>query len=192
MASGTRYQARTSIAQFFGGTTQQSQLDTNGPYIQGPMESYGVSAVYPRWAKRLPDSNFFLFSNEQSTARAMGACIVVHIPKLKERRLAVAANIPGVQQNVGTKQDRMLVELHIYHLAQQDYAEPAEQDLEGIIDEIYNMIETDVTLGGCVIGAGETQYGIASVMNPPVTQDAPERIEQYAKVSFECDFFFVA
>jgi hypothetical protein len=163
--------------------------DGNGPYITGPMQSYGVSAVYPRWAKRIPDSNFFLFAEP---ARSMGACIVVHIPRLKERRLALAANIPGVQENVGTKQDRMLVELHVYHLAQVDYAEPAEADLEAILDEIYNMIETDVTLGGCVYGAGETQYGIASIMNPPVTQDVPERIEQYAKVSFECDFFFIA
>lgn len=190
-SSGTRYQARTSIAQYFGGTTLQSVVDGNGPYIQGPLESYGLSAVYPRWAKRLPDSNFFLFSNQQSTARSMGTIMVVHLPTIRERRLAVPAFNAATGAN-GTKQSRMMVELHMYHLSQQNYAEPAEMDFEAMVDQIYTWIESDVTLGGVVYGAGETPYGIESTMNPPVCQDKPERVEQYAKVSFQADFFFVA
>jgi hypothetical protein len=115
----------------------------------------------------------------------MGAVMVVHLPKLKERRIALSAYN-------GTKQDRIMVQLHIYHLAQTTYSEPAEQDLEALLDAIYNLIETDVTLGGCCIGAGETSYGIDSVMNIPVSQEKPERTEQYAMVSFEADFFFIA
>jgi hypothetical protein len=193
-SSGTRYQARTSIAQYFGGTTLQSVVDGNGPYIEGPLQSSGLSAVYPRWAKRIPDSNYFLFSNLMAyatTPRGMGAIMVVHLPRIKERRIAVPAYNVANQAN-GTKQDRMMVELHVYHLGQQDYPDPCEEDLEQLLDAIYTQIETDVTLGGVVYGAGETAYGIQSLMNPPVCLDKPERIEQYAKISFECDFFFNA
>lgn len=185
----TRYEARTAIAQYFGGTTLQSQVDSNGPYINGPLQSYGLSAVYPRWAKRIPDSNFFLFAEP---ARSMGTIMVVHIPKLGERRIALNANSTGHVTNSGTKQDDMVVELHLYHLAQVNYAEQAEADLEQMIDAIYNYIEQDVMLGGAIIGAGEDKYGIQSVMNPPVCQDAPERIEQYAKITFHGQYFFIA
>jgi hypothetical protein len=190
MSSGTRYQARTSIAQYFGGTTWQSVLSDvpNGPLINGPLVSYGLSAVYPRWSKRLPDENFFLFPEP---ARGMGTIMVVHLPTVQERRLAIPAFNATTGSN-GTKQSRMLVELHLYHLSQQNYAEPAEADLEAMIDQIYTWVESDITLGGVVYGAGETQYGIKSIMNPPVCQDVPERVEQYAKVSFQADFFFVA
>lgn len=192
MSSGTRYQARTSIAQFFGGTTLQSVVDGNGPYIEGPLQSSGLSAVYPRWAKRIPDQNYFLFSNLQSTARGMGAVMVVHIPQLGERRIALNANSAGHVTNSGTKQDNMRVELHIYHLSQQNYLEPAEIDMEQLIDAIYNLIETDVTLGGAAIQAGEDSFGIQSVLNTPVFQDKPERCEQYAKITFNAQFFFIA
>jgi hypothetical protein len=187
---GTRYESRLAIAQFFGGTTWQSQTTPDvGPLIDGPLQANGLSAVYPRWAKRLPDSNFFLFPEP---ARSMGTIMVVHLPRLNERRIALAGNLPGVQQNVGTKQDRMMIELHLYHLAQVDYAEIAEADFEQMIDAVYNQIETDPMLGGAVIGAGETPYGIESTLNPPVVQEKPERIEQYAKISFQADFFFIA
>lgn len=184
----TRYEARTQIAQFFGGTTLQSVVDGNGPYIDGPLQTYGMSAVYPRWAKRIPDSNFFLFS----TPRGMGTVMVVHIPRLNERRIALNANSAGHVTNSGTKQDDMVVELHLYHLAQQNYAEPAEEDFEQVIDQIINLIETDVTLGGACIQAGEDTYGIQTLLNPPVTQDVPERIEQYAKITFRAQYFFIA
>lgn len=188
--ANTRYEARTKIAQFFGGTTMQSQVDNNGPYIFGPLNGSGLSAVYPRWAKRIPDENFFLFN--QSTARAMGTVMVVHIPRLREHRIALNANVAGAVTNSGTKQDDMLVELHLYHLAQQDYAEPAEQDFEQMIDAIINAIEQDVSLGGACIQAGEDRQGIQTILNPPVTQDMPERIEQYAKISFQVQYFFIA
>jgi hypothetical protein len=190
---GTRYEARTAIAQFFGGTTQQvdpSVTGSYGPYIEGPLQSSGLSAVYPRWAKRIPDSNFFLFSEP---ARAMGTCMVVHIPRLNEHRLSIPGVSPLVQPNyAGTKQDDMVVELHLYHLAQQNYAEPAEEDFEQMIDAIIDRIETDVTLGGACVQAGEDKFGIQTIMNPPVTQDVPERIEQYAKITFRVQYFFVA
>lgn len=189
----TRYAARLAIAQYFGGTTWQSQTTPNvGALIEGPLQSQGLSAVYPRWAKRLPDENFFLFGNLQSTARGMGTIMVVHIPKLGERRIALNANSTGHVTNSGTKQDDAQVELHLYHLAQVDYAEEAEADLETMIDSIYDYIEQDVMLGGACIGAGENKYGIQSVMNIPVSEQGTERVEQYAKISFQCQFFFIA
>lgn len=178
MPSDSRYQLRTGIGAYYGGPTLQAGT---GCRINGPLYSNGLSAVYDRFPKRIPDSNYTLYTG----GRAMGAIMVVHIPKLSERRLAIAAY-------QGTKQVDVSVTLHLYHLATQKHAETAEQDLEQLLDAIYAMTDADKTLGGVVIDAGESAYGIQSEMGVPVMKDPPERVEQYASVSFEGHAFFVS
>jgi hypothetical protein len=182
----SRYQLRTTIAQFFGGTTLMTPAALFSPYIEGPLQAYGLSAVYPRFGKRVPDEAFFQFG---ATPRGMGGVMVVHLPKVQERRLGIGGN------SGGTKQDNIMVMLHLYHLAQVDYAEQAQEDLEALLDSVYYQIDTDKTLGTTgetplITAAGESSYGIQSTMTVPTFTAAPERVEQYATVSFECWTFF--
>jgi hypothetical protein len=184
-AQDSRYQLRTEIAQYFGGTTLMTPSAAYSPYIDGPLQSYGLSAVYPRFGKRVPDEAFFQFSSP----RGMGGVMVVQLPKIQERRLGIGGN------SGGTKQDNIMVLLHIYHLGQVDYAEQAEADLEALLDSVYYQIDLDKTLGTSgqtplITAAGESSYGIQSTMDVPTFTTAPERVEQYATVSFECWTFF--
>ena len=187
MPQDARYQLRDTVAQYFGGTTLLTPTAQYSPYIDGPLQAYGLSAVYPRFGKRVPDESFFQFPGPD--ARNMGAVMVVQIPKVQERRLGIGGNTGG------TKQDALRILLHIYHLAQVPYAEQAEADLEALLDSIYDLIDQDKTLGTSnlvpkISAAGESQFGIQSTMDVPVFSKAPERVEQYATVSFEAWTFF--
>lgn len=176
----SRYELRTATGLYFGGSTIESGT---GARINGPLNANGLSAVYDRFPKRIPDTDYYKFTG--STSRNMGALMVVHIPRIQERRLSIGG------LNSGTKEDTVQVILHLYHLAQVTHAETAESDLEQLIDSIYDLIDADKTLGGIFVGAGETAYGIQSEMGIPYVKE-PERIEQYATVSFESSTFYIA
>lgn len=178
MTATTRAQVRDGIAQFFGGTTWDA---TGRIYRPTPLAAYGLAGVRPYMGKRLPADSDFTHGLPQG--RAMGAVMLVHLPSDTETRDSFGGPLSGI------KQDRITVQLYLYHRAQVPHAEDAQADLEELLQAIRDRIHSDRTLGGTVVQAGEGQGGyITTDMDVPVV-GRNDATESTARVSFNADLY---
>lgn len=181
----SRQSLRTGIAQFFGGTTYDP---VNRTYTGGALTANGLGCVRAYYGKRAPDTDYFI---GQPPGRNMGAVMHIHIPdEGPEQRIALGGATAGI------KWDPFVVQLWVYHLAQMTHAEDAGADLDALIEAIRARIHGDRTLGGSCTQAGETPQGRIRVQTPPPVikggKGTPERVEQYALVSFGADTYITA
>lgn len=181
----TRASIRTGIAQFFGGPTFDS---VDRIYTGGALTANGLGCARAYYGKRAPDTDFFI---GQPAGRNMGAVMHVHIPdEGPEQRIGMGGATAGI------KWDPVQIQLWVYHLSQMTHAEDAGADLDQLIEAIRNRIHGDRTLGGVCTQAGETPQGRIRVQTPPPVlkagKGAPERVEQYALITFGADVYITA
>lgn len=157
MAETSRTIVRTGIAQFFGGTTYDTEARA---YRNGPLNSYGLSTVRAYQPKRLPDMDYVL---GQAPGRGMGAVMILEMPETRDTPLDIT-QIPG------TGSQRHLtypVQLHVFHMAHEAYSEDAEADVDELDQAIHERIYTDPTLGGICYQSGLDSFGIRTLIDQP-------------------------
>jgi hypothetical protein len=148
---------RWKIAEYFGGTTYDAAFRA---LRNGPLNSFGLSTVRAYQPKRLPDFDYVL---GQAAGRGMGAVMVLELNETRDTPLT-AGQIPATLNG-----QRMLaypVQLHVFHMAHEAYAEDAEQDVDELDQAIHELIYQDPTLGGAGFQAGMDAYGIRSLIDP--------------------------
>lgn len=184
MAVTSRQVVRTGIAQFFGGTSYDTEARAYRG--NGPLQANGVSSVRAYQPKRISDVDYV---KGQATGRGMGAYMIVELPGDVETR----RTIPAV---TGHKRVTYSVTLHVFHLAYQPHAEDAEADLDAVIEAVKDLIHTDPTLGANtfqtgVYQAGENNFGIR-VRVFPSSLLKEEILASYATVQFEAEVEIIA
>jgi hypothetical protein len=181
MATTSRTIVRTAVAQFFGGTT----YDTNARAYRGSIPSdlfnAGLSTVRAYQPKRLNDIDYV---KAQAAGRGMGAYMQIEFPFDSEIRRAV----PGI---TGRKRITYQVVLHVFHLAHQAYAEDAEADVDNLIEEIKSRIRSDPSISGACYQAGESPSGIRTRVYPSsLGQD--EITATYVQITFDAEVEIVS
>lgn len=184
MAATSRTQVRQGIAAYFGGTYQTSIR----AYQNGPLLSAGLATVRAGWGKRL---NMKDYVNLLPAGRGMGAYMIVSFKNEDEGRLAIGG--PPVTDGGGNlisggiRSVRYQVTLWVFHLAQTQFAEDAQQDIDELIEAIKNMLRVDRTLGmpGIITQAGEGRFGIKTEEGQPVI-DGNDRTATWFTIRFEC------
>jgi hypothetical protein len=168
----SRQIVRNGIAQFFGGSTYDTEARA---YRPGPLLAYGLSTVRAYQPKRMPDSDY---TSGQAAGRGMGAVMIVELPADTESRDAK----PAVR---GMKRITYLSVLHFFHMAWQPHAEDAEQDVDLLIEQVKQLVRGDVTLGGICFQAGESRMGIRVRIFPSWQEE--ERTVTAFDVTFEAE-----
>lgn len=158
MPPTSRTIVRTGIAQYFGGTTYDS---TFRAYRNGPLNSYGLSTVRPYQPKRLPDFDYVM---GQQAGRGMGAVMILELNETRDTPLTMSqipANLNGQRHLVYP------VQLHVFHMAHEQFAEDAEADVDALDQALHERIYADPTLGGICYQAGIDAYGIRTLIDQP-------------------------
>ena len=173
MAETSRTIVRTAIAQYFGGTTYDSVAKA---YRGGPLMTYGLSTVRAYQPKRLPDMDYVI---GQNPGRGMGAVAVLEMNETRDN----FRTLPGFGNG-----QRFLVypiQLHIFHMAHEAYAETAEADVDELDQALHELIYADPTLGGACYQAGIDQYGIRTLIDQPEVWD--EITVTHFRVNFDAE-----
>lgn len=178
MPTTSRQIVRTQIAQFFGGTTYDTEARAYRG--NGPLQANGLSTVRAYQSKHIPDVDYV---KGQAAGRGMGAYMIVELPTDKEIRRAMPSQ-------GGRKRIMYTVRLHIFHLAWEQYSEDAEQDVDLLIEAIKGLIRADVTLGATAYRAGEDPAGIVSTVYPADIQS--EITATYSRIQFNAEVEIVA
>jgi hypothetical protein len=183
VATTSRPIVQTGIAQFFGGTTYDTEARAYRGNIPAHLAAAGLSTVRAYQSKRVSDNDYVL---NQAAGRGMGAYMIVEMPQDVEIRRALPAG-------TGRKRITYTVVLHIFHLAHMKHAEDAEADVAALLEEIKAQIRSDVTLGMKAQGlyqAGENPSGIRTRVLPSV-QDK-EVFGTMATVTFDAEVEIVS
>ena len=114
----------------------------------------------------------------------MGAQMIVEVGPQVERRTMRGGAIGG-RKNVA-----YMVMLNIFHRSVAPHAEDATDDMDVLLEAIYDLIRADKTFGKIVIQAGETNYGIRT--SPPALNIEDNIVLTYVAVSFEAEMEIVA
>lgn len=168
----TRTDVRLGIATFFGGVTFDA---ASRIYRPTPLAAQGLGGVRPYFAKRTDDADF---TRGLTVGRSMGAIMLVHLPFVRARRIALGGPTSGI------KSKPYSVQLHVFHYAQVPHAEDAQADLDVLLQAIEDRIQGDRTLGGAVVEAGESESGITIEADIPVIKPN-DATECYAVVTFD-------
>lgn len=152
---------RRGVATFFGGTNYDSIFRA---YRNGPLMAYGLSTVRAFQPKRLPDMDYVL---GQAPGRGMGAVMILELAETRDVPMTIGQNI------VLNGQRKLVypVQLHVFHMAHEDFAEDAEADVDAIDQAIHELIYTDATLGGICYQAGMDSAGIRTLIDQPEVWD---------------------
>jgi hypothetical protein len=175
----TRTTVRQGIAAYFGGTYQPDFRC----WQDGPLLSAGLGTVRAAWPKHLSDADF---TANMPVGRAMGAFAIVELGFDRENRQAIAGPPVTVGGNIvsgGIKTDEYRASLQVFHMAQVDYAEDAQADVDGLIEAMKQLIRQDRTLGGICTQAGESRFGIQVTEGRP-SVDSNERIGTWFQIQF--------
>lgn len=154
-------------------------------YVNGPLATNGLGSVRVFESKRQGD---VYFNFNLAPGRMAGAQMIVELGPQNETRTQKGGAVGGPQG--GRKLIRYMVLLHIFHRSMMAHAEDGGADLDGLLEAFYNLIRTDHTLGGAVVQAGESPYGIRT--SPPALNIANNKVESYVAISFEADVEIVA
>lgn len=184
----SRQIVRQGIAQYFGGTTYDTAARAYRGAIPNNLFNAGLSTVRAYRPKRLSDVDYVL---HQAAGRGMGAYMYVELPGDTEIRRA----LPGRASSPATGRKRITYTcvLHVYHLAHQQYAEDAEQDVDNLLEEIKSQIRGNVQLGTIpgVYQAGENGAGIKTRVYPSIT-GKDEITATYATVTLDVEVEIVS
>lgn len=178
MPATSRVIVRDGMAQFFGGTT----FDPIAKAYRGngPLASAGLSSVRAYTPKKASDRDYTI---EQLPGRGMGAFMVIELMEDQEIRRAKPAGS-------GRKRITYATTLACFHLAEEAYAETAEQDVDELTDAIKDLIHGDVSLGGICYQAGENEAGITTRIDKSV--DWNDRTATSFQISFDTEIEIVA
>jgi hypothetical protein len=149
---------RTGVAQFFGGTSYDSNFRC---YRGGPLLSSGLSTVRPYQPKRIPDTDYVMGLNP---GRGMGAMMVLQMAETRDTILT-GPQLPAATKG-GQRHLIYPVQCHVYHMAHLPYAEDAEADVDALAEAITDHVYGDFTLGGICYQAGMSSAGIRTVIDP--------------------------
>lgn len=183
MTTTSRTQVRQGIAAYLGGTWQPNIQGYSG----GNLNANGVGIVRAGWSKKL---NMQDYVANVGVGRGMGCYIVVDFGREREYRRGIGG--PPVTDgggNIisgGTKFIEYRVTLHCFHMAQVDFAEKAQADVDLLIEAIKYQIRKDRTLGmpGVMTDAGETPFGIQTSEAVPGV-DANGRVGTFFTIQFD-------
>lgn len=169
---------RTGIAQFFGGSTYDT--DARAYRGSGPLLANGLSTVRAYQPKRMDDVDYV---KGQVAGRGMGAAMVVEMSADAEHRDAKPAG-------TGRKHVIYTVNLYGFHMAYQPYAEDAAADVDLLIEAIKSQLRDDITLGGICYQAGESRAGIKTRIYP--SSEYEETTATAFTITFEAEVEIVA
>jgi hypothetical protein len=144
------------VAEFFGGANYDA---TFRAYRNGPLMAAGLSTVRAYQPKRLPDMDYVL---GQNPGRGMGAVMILELNETRDQVLTIG-QVPATLQ--GQRKLVYPIQLHVFHMAHQNYAEDAEQDVDNLAQAIAEHIYTDPTLGGVCYQAGMDAFGIRTLID---------------------------
>jgi hypothetical protein len=180
-ANTTRSEVRAGVAAYLGG----SYVENIRGYQNGPLLSWGLGTVRAGWSARLNLNNFVA---GMPAGRGMGAYMIVELGHEKETRRSIAGppvtNGSGQIIAGGIKFIRYRVTLNVFHMAQTNYIEDAQADIDQLIEAIKQQIRYDRTLGGICTQAGEGRYGIQTREGVPMI-DANNRAGTWFQMQFE-------
>lgn len=171
----SRRTVRVGIAEFFGGTTWDSDAKI---YRPTPLAAEGLAGVKPYWSTRFEDHDYFIGLADD---RFAGAVMCVHIADDAERRIALGGPTGGF------KRRPFQVELWVFHMARTAWPEDAQEHLDDLIEAVIDRIHGDRTLGGAVVEAGESERGISTATGavPQVEPGTPPTVRQEAVIRFD-------
>ena len=173
MTVTSRTIVRTGIAEFFGGTNYDQQFRC---YRGGPLLSSGLSTVRAYQGKRVPDQDYVM---GQLPGRGMGALMVLEMPRTRDTVLTLGTAPPTLN---GQRHLVYPVRCHVFHLAHENYAEDAEEDVDNLDQAIHEHIYSDPTLGGICYQAGIDSAGIDTLIDPS------ERWNELTRTHFRVQF----
>lgn len=185
-ATTSRPIVRVGIAEFFGGTTYDTEARAYRGAIPAALFGAGLSSVRAYRPKRLSDVDYV---KGQAAGRGMGAYLYIDLAEDREIRRSLNAAGPGTSYiSAGRKRVTYTATLNVYHLAHEQYAEDAEADADNLLEEIKALIRGDVTLGSIagVYQAGEDAAGIRTRIYPSIT-GKDEITATYATVTFDVE-----
>jgi hypothetical protein len=113
---------------------------------------------------------------EQAAGRGMGAAMIVEIPHDKEVRDSIAGKVAGIKCI-----DYDIV-LACFHLAHEDHAEDAGDDVDLLIEAIKDRLRSDRTIGGIFNTSGQDSTGIEVIVEP--AEEWHERIMTVFTIQF--------
>jgi len=179
--SSNRTILRDGIAQYLGGTFVAEER----AWQNGPLVSSGLGTVRAAFPKGLADQDMFAML---PVGRAMGAFMVVRLGPSKNVRRSVGGKpvvTSGTITTGGIRFRTYRVLLEVFHIAQAQYAEDEQQDLDDLLYAIEYLIMEDPTLGGICTQAGEGRFGIEIRPGLPAVDPDRGRTGTWAQIEFE-------
>lgn len=179
--SSARTTLRDGIASYFGGTFVAEER----AWQNGPLVSNGLGTVRAALPKGLADQDMFAML---PTGRAMGAFAVVWLGPSKNIRRSIGGKpvVTGGQITTGGIRFKTYrVILDVFHIAQTQYAEDEQQDLDDLLEAMEYLITEDPTLGGICTQAGEGRFGIEVRPGRPAVDADRGRTGTWAQIEFE-------
>lgn len=125
-----------------------------------------------------------MFDFKLAPGRSMGAQMIVELGPQRETRGQRGGAIGG-RKNIA-----YMVLLNIFHRSMAPHSEDATDDMDLLVEAIYDLIRTDKTFNNTVVSSGETHYGIRT--SPPAIDINDQRVLTYVAVSFESEVEIVA
>jgi hypothetical protein len=181
----SRKAVRLAVAQFFGGSTYDS--NARAYRGSGPLLSSGLSTVRAYQAKRVSDMDYVI---GQAAGRGMGAMMTIEMAETHDNLLTG----PGLPAGVHGGQRHLVypVACNVFHMAHQPYAEDAEADVDDLDQAIHELIYSDPTLGTTSITgppmiyqAGMSRNGIKSMIDQ--SEEWKEITATYFRVEFDAE-----
>lgn len=185
-AETSRAIVRTGIAAYLGGTLNtESEL-----YQGGTLTQYGMGAVSTGYVKRIGMQQMM----KAAAGTSYGALVVVAFDADNEVHRSMAG-LPVVEGGSIVSGGHELITYRIlldgYFMAQKAYAQAAELALDNLIEQTKNQIRVDPTLGGIVLNAGKTPFGIKTTDGHPGMDDN-DRVGIWFTIRFEAQVDIIA